>query len=96
MTNTTGNPAPRLLTAEDQLMVMKLSAILRIADGLDRTHGGKITDVRVKSIGKRIQLQIAAKKKKDLEIELWGAERKKELFEEVFRVTAVVSQPRKR
>jgi exopolyphosphatase/guanosine-5'-triphosphate,3'-diphosphate pyrophosphatase len=86
----------RLLSAEDQTTVMKLSAILRIADGLDRTHGGKISDVRIKSIGRRVQLRIIAKKKKDLEIELWGAERKKELFEEVFRVTAVVSQPRSR
>ena len=77
------------------MMVMKLSAILRIADGLDRTHGGKISNVRVASTGKRVRLKIIAQKKKDLEIELWGAERKKELFEEVFRVTVSVEQPGK-
>ncbi len=86
----------RLLSPEDQQMVTKISAILRIADGLDRTHGGKISDVRVRIVGKRILMKIIAAKKKDLEIEFWGADRKKELFEEIFRVTTVFSQVRKK
>ncbi len=86
----------RLLSAEDQQTVAKLSAILRIADGLDRTHDGKISDIRVKTIGRKLLLRITAKRTKDLEIELWGADRKKELFEEVFKVNVAVSQPRRR
>ncbi|MFA5834334.1 MAG: Ppx/GppA phosphatase family protein [Bacteroidota bacterium] len=86
----------RLLSPEDQSIVSKLASILRIADGLDRTHSGKITDVKVRASGKRLRFQIASKRKNELEIEFWGADRKKELFEELFRVTVTFEQPRRK
>ncbi len=85
----------RLLSLEDQQLVSKLAAILRIADGLDRTHNGKIVDVKIKSIGKKLCFQISTKNKIDLEIEFWGAERKKDLFEDIFKVSITFEQKRK-
>jgi exopolyphosphatase/guanosine-5'-triphosphate,3'-diphosphate pyrophosphatase len=82
----------RLLSLEDQQLVSKLAAILRIADGLDRTHNGKIVDVKIKSVGKKLRFQISTKNKKDIEIEFWGAERKKYLFEDIFNVTVSFAQ----
>ncbi len=84
----------RLLSLEDQQLVSKLAAILRIADGLDRTHNGKIADIRVKSLGKKLRFLISTKRKNDLEIEFWGAERKKYLFEDIFHVSVVFEQKR--
>jgi exopolyphosphatase/guanosine-5'-triphosphate,3'-diphosphate pyrophosphatase len=85
----------RPLSPEDQKLVSKLAAILRIADGLDRTHSGKITDVAVRSRGKKLRFLISTKKKKDVEIEFWGAERKKDLFESTFRVSVAFEEKRK-
>jgi exopolyphosphatase/guanosine-5'-triphosphate,3'-diphosphate pyrophosphatase len=85
----------RPLSPEDQKLVSKLAAILRIADGLDRTHSGKITDVTVRSRGKKLRFLISTKKKKDVEIEFWGAERKKDLFESTFRVSVAFEEKRK-
>ena len=76
------------LSAEDQLIVRKLSAILRIADGLDRTHSSKVRDIGCRLKRGSVTFAIRQARKKSLEIELWGAERKKALFEEVFRTTA--------
>jgi exopolyphosphatase/guanosine-5'-triphosphate,3'-diphosphate pyrophosphatase len=85
----------RALSPEDQELVVKLSAILRIADGLDRTHSGKISDVTVRRTATKARFLITAKKKSDLEMELWGAERKKDLFEECFRRTVTFEQKRR-
>lgn len=73
-----------ILSNEDQLLVRKLSAILRIADGLDRSHTNSVQKISVKKSGKNVKFKIGKAKGKNIEMELWGAERKKELFEEVF------------
>lgn len=74
----------RQLSNEEQQIVTKLAAILRIADGLDRSHRSLIKTVRATGKGKTITLRLHRKAKADLEMELWGVERKKELFEETF------------
>lgn len=75
------------LNSEDQQVVRILSSILRIADGLDRTHLSAVKDVKVKRTGKQVKFLLKTARGKNIEMELWGAERKKELFEEVFDVT---------
>ena len=60
-----------------------LSAILRVADGLDRTHFSV-----VQSVDCRIRpraLTILVKARQDAELELWQANQRKELMEKVFR-----------
>jgi exopolyphosphatase/guanosine-5'-triphosphate,3'-diphosphate pyrophosphatase len=61
--------------------IKKLSAILRVADGLDRSHYQNVRDVRVERSGQTVRLFIAAETEPQLEI--WGAMRKRMLLEEV-------------
>jgi exopolyphosphatase/guanosine-5'-triphosphate,3'-diphosphate pyrophosphatase len=70
------------LSPEDQKVVASLAAILRIADGLDRTHSAAIADLRCRITGKSVNVSLRRANSSPIELELWGAERKKELFEE--------------
>ena len=72
----------RRLNLDDQKTVAKLASILRIADGLDRTHSFAITDLRCKVSGKKVSIILRRSQGSTIELELWGAERKKQLFEE--------------
>ena len=83
------------LSAEDQLVVRKLAAILRIADGFDRTHSSLVSGVRCRHSSRTTLFSIRRAKRSPLELELWGAERKKSLFEEVFRSKARFSLHRR-
>ncbi len=75
------------LGLDDQLVVRKLSAILRVADGLDRSHTSSIKSIELKQDGKNITF-ILHGDSSNIELEIWGAESKKKLFEDVFGVTA--------
>jgi exopolyphosphatase/guanosine-5'-triphosphate,3'-diphosphate pyrophosphatase len=76
------------LSADDQEIVNKLSSILRIADGLDRTHSAAVRDVRCRISRRNVHFAVQRGRKSSVELELWGAERKKLLFEEALRVRA--------
>jgi len=73
----------RALEAHHRTVVTKLSALLRIADGLDRRHRGIVRSVQVRLGTARIRFLIAAAAGADLEI--WAATQKADLFEELFR-----------
>lgn len=64
--------------------VTKLISLLRIADGLDRNHTGSVEEIGVKLDKGRVRLLIHATN--DIDLELWGLRRKRELFERVFEV----------
>ena len=64
--------------------VTKLIALLRIADGLDRSHGGSVEGIGVKLENRRVRLLVQATG--DIDLELWGLRRKQELFERVFEL----------
>ncbi|HEY7684733.1 MAG TPA: Ppx/GppA phosphatase family protein [Gemmatimonadales bacterium] len=70
------------LARADRQLVRALSAILRIADGLDRTHTQRVTAVGVETGRGRARLVLAAAS--DPQVELWDAERKAGLFAKVF------------
>lgn len=82
-------------------IVEKLSAILRLADALDRSHRQVVTNVEVSVRRKRIVLGLDVDGSPDLE--LWAAGKKSDLFERVFdrsveivvkaRPLALVAQP---
>jgi len=61
--------------------IKKLSGILRVADGLDRSHYQNVKDLEVYSEDDYIKINIRTEGEPHLEI--WGAERKAELFKEV-------------
>lgn len=61
--------------------VNKLSAIMRIADGLDRSHYQNVRSLDVQKGEDTIEIRI--KTESDPQLEIWGAMRKSALFEEV-------------
>lgn len=72
------------LNAAEQITVKKLSAILRIADGLDRSHSAIVEDISCELQNEVILFKVKAKKGVDPHIDIWSAQQKKDLFEEVF------------
>jgi exopolyphosphatase/guanosine-5'-triphosphate,3'-diphosphate pyrophosphatase len=80
------------LSSEDQMTVKKLASILRIADGLDRTHSSVVKDIRCVRTDGELKILIHGNGDSSLELEIWGAERKKGLFEETFGMKVRVEE----
>jgi exopolyphosphatase/guanosine-5'-triphosphate,3'-diphosphate pyrophosphatase len=83
------NPKPghepyNALDAEAQERVTRLSSLLRIADGLDRGHTGVVDGLDLDLDNGRARVTVHASG--DCELELWGARRKRDLFERLFGV----------
>jgi exopolyphosphatase/guanosine-5'-triphosphate,3'-diphosphate pyrophosphatase len=66
----------------DLRRVQRLTALLRIADGLDRGRSGAVTGVEVQVGPNLVLLRLRATG--DAELERWGARRKRDLFERYF------------
>jgi exopolyphosphatase/guanosine-5'-triphosphate,3'-diphosphate pyrophosphatase len=58
------------------------ASLLRLADGLDRSHAGVIRSVQCRLDDKKIKCLLEARG--DAELEIWGARRKMDCFEQVF------------
>jgi exopolyphosphatase/guanosine-5'-triphosphate,3'-diphosphate pyrophosphatase len=71
------------LPPAQQERVRKLSAILRVADGLDRGHVGAVADVKVRALARALRITPVPSRGASLRLELWGAARKSELLAEV-------------
>jgi exopolyphosphatase/guanosine-5'-triphosphate,3'-diphosphate pyrophosphatase len=82
----------RRLDAADRRLVRQLSAILRIADGLDRTHGQVVTNVRARVGNGATRVRVVAAESPATD--LADAKRKSELFERTFGVTLVLGWDR--
>lgn len=76
------------LTAEQQETVCRLAGILRIADGLDRTHTRDVESVRVEREDQVIRILAVSKVNPTACIE--GAQRKSDLFSDVFGVETII------
>lgn len=74
--------ALRLLTNKERIKIAKILAILRLADALDRSHSGKVKDIRTHLSSGNIVLDILSED--DLTLEQWTFNKKSEFFEEVF------------
>jgi exopolyphosphatase/guanosine-5'-triphosphate,3'-diphosphate pyrophosphatase len=81
----------RNLTAKDQEIVSKLASLLRIADGLDRSHKSAVDHVKVRTIGRLMYITAFCNRKHDPTMEQWGTERNQELFEKTFSMQVRVS-----
>jgi exopolyphosphatase/guanosine-5'-triphosphate,3'-diphosphate pyrophosphatase len=66
----------------DEERLRKLAALLRIADGLDRSRSQVVDDVDVRVGPSLVVIRIS--RHGDAELEQWGARRKRELFEKAF------------
>ena len=72
------------LPESDQLLVSKLSAIIRLADALDRSHRQKFTDIRIKM--KENRLIVTGISAVDTSLEEWTFGYKSDFFEEVYGI----------
>lgn len=80
------------LSMENRVLVSKLSAILKVADSLDRSQEQKFSDIDVNLTGSEFTVTITTDKNTDLE--MWAFKDKSKLFEQVFGIKAVFRKKR--
>jgi exopolyphosphatase/guanosine-5'-triphosphate,3'-diphosphate pyrophosphatase len=74
--------------------IVKLAALLRVADGFDRGHVGAVERVRVRLTAEALRLApTPAAPAASLRLELWGASRKSALLAEVLGVPVEIEGP---
>lgn len=79
-----------LLDEDAYLVVAKLTAILRVANGLDRSHKQKFKDV--KTVVKDGQLVIQVDTEEDITLERGLFTKRADFFEEVYSIRPVIRQ----
>lgn len=72
----------RKLPAAQQKRVRQMAALLRIAEGLDRSHFQNVIALRVRLTDEA--MEVAVESKGDPQLEMWAAEGEASLFEDVF------------
>jgi exopolyphosphatase/guanosine-5'-triphosphate,3'-diphosphate pyrophosphatase len=77
-----GHPGYAALPAAGKQKVRVLAALLRLADGLDRSYAQLVRGVRCRIGDKAVEVTLLSSS--DAELEIWGARRKRDLGEEVF------------
>lgn len=84
----------RLATPDNiNMVIAKLTAILRLANSMDRGHKGKLSDCRVTVKGQ--QLVITTNYSGDVTLESISIEQKADFFEEIFGIRPVLKQKKK-
>jgi len=76
------------LSSDDQRRVQRMAAILRVAGGLDRSRTQQVRDVIARVEDGGVILDVVADQ--EPQVDLWGAERRTELFENVFGMKLAV------
>jgi exopolyphosphatase/guanosine-5'-triphosphate,3'-diphosphate pyrophosphatase len=80
------------LPAADQAIVRRLSALLRVADGLDRGHTAAVDGLTTELTDEAVTIRITPRKAKaDLGLECWGASRKADVLARLLERDVVVS-----
>jgi exopolyphosphatase/guanosine-5'-triphosphate,3'-diphosphate pyrophosphatase len=78
----------RALPRGDQILVLKMAALLRVADALDRGHSQQIKRLTIERANSRIMLHVQGNL--DLSLERIGLEEKADLFQDVFGYNVVL------
>ncbi|MCR5403515.1 MAG: exopolyphosphatase [Butyrivibrio sp.] len=78
------------ISHDDYLRIAKLTAILRVANGLDRTHKQKFRDIKVTVKNRELVINIDTKS--DITLEKGLFTNRAEFFEEVFGIMPVIKQ----
>lgn len=86
-----GNPDGDAYPLVNLGSVQKLAALIRIADGLDRSRSGVVTAVDVRVGPSLVLLRLTTTG--NAEIELWGVRRKRDLFERWFDRDLEITTP---
>ncbi len=79
------------LPADEQAIVRRMSALLRVADGLDRGHTSSVERVTTRLTSDKLTIRAIPKLRgADLELECWGASRKADVLAQVLDRKVVV------
>jgi exopolyphosphatase/guanosine-5'-triphosphate,3'-diphosphate pyrophosphatase len=78
------DPNFKSLPPRDRIKVTKLSALLRLADGMDVSHAGHVLSASLQEGKKGWSLRLRGKG--DLMIEKWALDKRRGMFEETFGV----------
>jgi exopolyphosphatase/guanosine-5'-triphosphate,3'-diphosphate pyrophosphatase len=70
-----------LLTPDERIVVRRLAALLRVADGLDRGHRRHVRSVTVHRTPSRLTIDVEADE--GAELEVWSAQQKSDLLQEI-------------
>ncbi len=76
------------LSKENQQKVLQLAALLRLADGLDRSHSDAIKNLNC-TIGKN-KIKVDIESRGHITLEMAGFNRKKDLLEKIFERKIVI------
>ncbi len=79
----------KALPQKDRITVSKLSALIRLADGMDVSHTNHVTSATL--IEKKNCWQLNLQGRGDLMIEKWALDKRRTLFEEIFGVQLEIS-----
>ena len=71
-------------------MISKLTAILRVADGLDRSHLQKVKNIDI--IFKGYEMVVTISGEKEILIDEWTFIKKSKFMEEVFGIKTIVKK----
>jgi len=77
------------LSAKRRQIVVKLAAILRLAEALDREHSNKVQQIKVIK-GKKKKLLLRLNGQGDLLLEKWALSNNSRLFEKVYKKEVVI------
>jgi exopolyphosphatase/guanosine-5'-triphosphate,3'-diphosphate pyrophosphatase len=86
-----GEPLPQDVWRQ----VKACAALLRLAEGLDRSHYRAVSDVRVRGRGRRVSVDLLTQET-DAALELWEARRRTDLLEKLLGAEVVLTVQKKR
>ena len=72
----------RALSSKERSTVIKLSALLRLADAMDVSHTRRVKGVRIRQVKNKWLLKLEGKDA--LNLEIWALEKRRSLFQDVF------------
>ena len=80
------------LTEKAYLIVMKLTALLRLGNSLDRSHKQKMKNIKIAM--RNQQLLVTADTQEDITLERKSFDEKADFFEEIYGISPVLKQKR--
>ena len=84
------NRGYRILSNEDKVLVSKLTAIIRIADALDRSHAQKVEEMEILFKGNELTVTVSGKNA--ILIDEWTFIKKSAFMQEVFGVKTIIKK----
>lgn len=82
------------LNRQARKVVEVLAAMLRIAEGLDRSHLGLVRSLRLRRARNPERVVLSLQSESDCQLEIWGVETNRDLFERVFCLPLAVEVER--